>query len=46
MTARAGRREWLGPAVIALPCILYSMDLTVLNLASPLHCCGAPPAPA
>ncbi len=33
--ARAGRREWTGLAVIALPCILYSMDLTVLNLAIP-----------
>src|SRR5258708_22368886 len=32
---RAGRREWTGLAVIALPCILYSMDLTVLNLALP-----------
>ena len=32
---RAGRREWLGLAVIALPCLLYSMDLTVLNLAVP-----------
>src|SRR5262245_8738955 len=32
---RAGRREWIGPAVIALPCLLYSMDLTVLNLALP-----------
>lgn len=32
---RAGRREWLGLAVIALPCMLYSMDLTVLNLAVP-----------
>ena len=32
---RAGRREWIGPAVIALPCLLYSMDLTVLNLAVP-----------
>jgi DHA2 family multidrug resistance protein-like MFS transporter len=34
-TARAGRREWVGLAVIALPCLLYSMDLTVLNLAVP-----------
>ena len=34
-TSRAGRREWLGLAVIALPCLLYSMDLTVLNLAVP-----------
>jgi MFS transporter, DHA2 family, multidrug resistance protein len=34
-TARAGKREWLGLAVIAMPCILYSMDLSVLNLAVP-----------
>jgi DHA2 family multidrug resistance protein-like MFS transporter len=33
--ARAGRREWIGLAVIALPCLLYSMDLTVLFLAVP-----------
>ena len=33
--AKAGRREWIGLGVIALPCILYSMDLTVLNLAVP-----------
>jgi MFS transporter, DHA2 family, multidrug resistance protein len=33
--SRAGRREWIGLAVIALPCLLYSMDLTVLNLAVP-----------
>src|SRR5687767_7044603 len=32
---RAGRREWIGLAVIALPCLLYSMDLTVLNVAVP-----------
>ncbi len=31
----ATRREWIGLAVLALPCILYSMDLTVLNLAIP-----------
>ena len=35
MNARASRREWIGLAVIALPCLLYSMDLTVLNLALP-----------
>lgn len=29
------RQEWIGLAVIALPCLLYSMDLTVLNLAVP-----------
>ena len=34
-TPKAGRREWIGLAVIALPCLLYSMDLTVLNLAVP-----------
>jgi hypothetical protein len=27
---RATRREWIGLGVIALPCLLYSMDLTVL----------------
>jgi DHA2 family multidrug resistance protein-like MFS transporter len=32
---RATKREWFGLAVIALPCMLYSMDLTVLNLAVP-----------
>ncbi|HZA15030.1 MAG TPA: MFS transporter, partial [Myxococcaceae bacterium] len=32
---KAGRREWVGLAVLALPCMLYSMDLTVLNLAVP-----------
>src|SRR2546429_7309157 len=34
-TPQAGRREWIGLAVIALPCLLYSMDLTVLHLAVP-----------
>lgn len=32
---RAGRRDWIGLSVIALPCMLYSMDLTVLDLAVP-----------
>src|ERR687892_158589 len=32
---RAGHREWIGLAVIALPCLLYAMDLTVLHLAVP-----------
>src|SRR5262245_17986452 len=32
---KATRREWIGLAVIALPCLLYSMDLTVLHLAVP-----------
>ncbi|MGE0459728.1 MAG: MFS transporter [Bauldia sp.] len=32
---RATRKEWIGLAVIALPCLLYAMDLTVLNLALP-----------
>jgi MFS transporter, DHA2 family, multidrug resistance protein len=35
MEPKAGRKEWIGLAVIALPCVLYSMDLTVLNLAVP-----------
>jgi MFS transporter, DHA2 family, multidrug resistance protein len=32
---RAGRREWIGLAVLALACLLYAMDLTVLHLAVP-----------
>ena len=32
---KAGRKEWIGLTVIALPCLLYAMDLTVLNLALP-----------
>jgi DHA2 family multidrug resistance protein-like MFS transporter len=32
---KATHREWIGLAVIALPCMLYSMDLTVLYLAVP-----------
>ena len=34
--ARATRRDWIGLAVIALPCMVYAMDLTVLNLAIPV----------
>src|SRR2546429_8670147 len=34
-TPKAAMREWIGLAVIALPCLLYSMDLTVLHLAVP-----------
>jgi len=32
---RATRREWIGLGVLALPCLIYSMDLTVLYLALP-----------
>jgi MFS transporter, DHA2 family, multidrug resistance protein len=32
---KAGTKEWIGLAIIALPCMLYSMDLTILNLAVP-----------
>jgi DHA2 family multidrug resistance protein-like MFS transporter len=34
-TPRAGRREWIGLSVLALACLLYVMDLTVLHLAVP-----------
>lgn len=33
--AKAGRKEWVGLSVLALACILYVMDLTVLHLAVP-----------
>ncbi|MCX6462197.1 MAG: MFS transporter [Pseudonocardiales bacterium] len=32
---KAGRREWVGLSVLALACLLYVMDLTVLHLAVP-----------
>ncbi|HET9852133.1 MAG TPA: MFS transporter [Candidatus Limnocylindrales bacterium] len=32
---RAGRREWLGLAVLTIACLIYVMDLTVLHLAVP-----------
>ncbi|MEV0296850.1 MFS transporter [Nocardia sp. NPDC050710] len=34
--ARAGRTEWIGLAVLALACLVYAMDLTVLHLAVPM----------
>jgi DHA2 family multidrug resistance protein-like MFS transporter len=34
-TPRATRREWIGLAVLAIACVLYAMDLTVLHLAVP-----------
>lgn len=34
-TGKATRRDWIGLAVLAFPCLLYSMDLTVLYLAVP-----------
>ncbi|AFU01909.1 MFS transporter [Nocardia brasiliensis] len=33
---RAGRREWIGLGVLALACLVYAMDLTVLHLAVPM----------
>ena len=35
MTHTAGRREWIGLAVLALPTLLVTMDLSVLFLAVP-----------
>ncbi|MEA2486076.1 MAG: transporter, family, multidrug resistance protein [Actinomycetota bacterium] len=32
---RAGRKEWIGLGVLALPCLLVTMDLDVLYLAIP-----------
>jgi DHA2 family multidrug resistance protein-like MFS transporter len=44
-TPRAGRREWIALAVIALPCLLYSMDLSVLYLALPSLSAALKPSP-
>ena len=32
---RAGRREWIGLCVLAVPCLLISLDASVLDLAVP-----------
>jgi DHA2 family multidrug resistance protein-like MFS transporter len=45
-TPRAGRREWIALAVIALPCLLYSMDLGALYLALPSLTIALKPSPA
>ena len=34
-TQKAGRREWIGLAVLALPSLLIAIDMTVLHLAVP-----------
>lgn len=31
----AGRKAWIGLALLVVPCLVYAMDLTVLNLALP-----------
>jgi DHA2 family multidrug resistance protein-like MFS transporter len=33
--SKAGRREWLGLAVLVLPCLIISMDVSILFLALP-----------
>jgi DHA2 family multidrug resistance protein-like MFS transporter len=35
VAGRAGRREWIGLAVLVLPCLLISMDIGVLFFAVP-----------
>ncbi len=35
LSIKATQKEWWGLVVLALTCMLYSMDLTVLNLAVP-----------
>ena len=32
---RAGRKEWIGLAVLVLPCLLTSMDMSVLLFGLP-----------
>jgi DHA2 family multidrug resistance protein-like MFS transporter len=44
--ARAGWREWIGLAVLALAALLYVMDLTVLHLAVPAISAGLEPTSA
>ena len=37
----ATRKEWVGLVVLSIACMLYSMDLSVLFLAMPVHHGGA-----
>jgi DHA2 family multidrug resistance protein-like MFS transporter len=43
---KASSREWVALAVIALPCLVYAMDLTVLNLAVPSISADLRPSPS
>ncbi|MFC9894914.1 MFS transporter [Nocardia sp. NPDC127579] len=36
LVPRAGRTEWIGLIVLALACLVYAMDMTVLHLAVPM----------
>ncbi|MFE3451950.1 MFS transporter [Nonomuraea sp. NPDC059194] len=36
VTPKAGRREWIGLAVLVLPTLLLSIDMSVLHLAVPM----------
>jgi DHA2 family multidrug resistance protein-like MFS transporter len=43
---KAGAKEWIGLAVIAVPCLIYVMDLTILHLAMPTIAAEFKPGPA
>lgn len=46
LTIKATQKEWMGLFVLALTCMLYSMDLTVLNLAVPQLSRALNPSPS
>ena len=51
MKTKAGTKEWIGLAVLVLPCLIVSMDVSVLLFAMPFisvelkpsgtNCCGS-----
>ena len=43
---KATTKEWIGLAVLTLACLVYAMDLTVLNLAVPLMSADLQPSSA
>jgi len=43
---RASAKDWTALAVLALPCLVYAMDLTVLNLAVPQLSLALQPSPS
>lgn len=46
LSVKATRKEWMGLFVLALTCLIYSMDLTVLNLAVPQLSRALNPSPS
>ncbi len=45
-TSKATRREWIGLSVLALPCLVYTIDITALDVALPTISAALQPSSA